>query len=100
MDYNLISYTSYKNKYFFYHKGITSIESFLNQRGYKQFYSISDFDLFHKIGKEPHQLAKSILDSMLKEKEELIKNKSFIYRAIYPNMLLRDHELIIYKKEY
>lgn len=101
MDYNLISYTSYRNKFFFYHKGVSSVEFFLNQRGYKQFYSISDSDLFHKIGKEPYQLAKSILDSILEEKEELIKGKDFIYRAIYPpNILLREYELIIYKKEY
>ena len=97
--YSLISYTTYKNKYFFYHKRVSSVESFLNQKGYKQFYSISDFDLFHKIEKEPYQLAKSILDSILGEKEELIKDKHFIYRAIYPNSLLRDYELIIYKKE-
>lgn len=97
MDYNLISYTSYKNKYYPCYKA-NSVEYFLNMRNYQQFYSISDINLFEE--KKPLELAKSILDSLIKDKRYNIKGKDFIYRVIYPNMLLRDYELIIYKKEY
>lgn len=97
MDYKLISYTSYKNKYYPCYK-VSSVDYFLNMRNYKQFYSISDTNLFKE--KKPLELAKFILNSLMKDKRYNIKGKDFIYRAIYPNMLLRDHELIIYKKEY